>query len=150
MDIYHLKGISWILFRRTQALTEFDLISKVRSGFPLHALDNLADALEIRVSQLATELGYNRRHMYWLRQQEKLSRECSEKLYRVANLLAVAHTVFGFSEGTRWLLTQQPLFQNETPIQIANTEFGAHYVLQVLKTQHRQGTTAVQPSVAGL
>lgn len=62
-----------------------------------------------------------------------LSKYVSENLFRLARLTATAEEAFGDQErARRWLITPNPVFDDEAPATLADTEAGADWVETVL------------------
>lgn len=62
-----------------------------------------------------------------------LSKPVSENLFRLARLVAVAEEAFGEDDAARqWVTTPNPVFADEAPGTLADTEAGAAWVETVL------------------
>lgn len=62
-----------------------------------------------------------------------LSKAVSENLFRLSRLTAIAEEAFGDRERAhRWLTEPNPVFDNEAPAELADTEAGAEWVESVL------------------
>lgn len=122
-----------ILRRNVRSLADLDAI--VQAGLPWRALR----AFLVRASR-------NTQTQAWLadivaprstrvrREREgRLSPEESERLERLARLLALAERVLESPDGAReWLLGPQPVLGGERPAALARTDLGARQVENVL------------------
>jgi|SRR5699024_5985578 len=62
-----------------------------------------------------------------------LSKSVSESLFRLARLTAIAEEAFGDkSRARQWLVTPNPVFDDEAPAALADTEVGADWAEAVL------------------
>lgn len=126
-------------FRRVQAIlgiqglrTDQDLVKVVERRLPSEVVDAL------RRSGLTDEEIYSlvipRRTLTHRRtRREALSREESDRVVRVARVLALCETVFADHDRSwHWLRGGKRQFQGRTPIQMLVTEAGARFVEEVL------------------
>ena len=112
--------------------TDQDLVNLVEQRLPSHAVDAL------RRSGLTDEEIYSlvipRRTLTHRRaRREALSREESDRVVRIARVLALCENVFGDPErGWRWLRAAKRQFQGRAPLQLLATEAGARLVEELL------------------
>ena len=72
------------------------------------------------------------------RESRRLSKRASEALLRLVRTIALAEEVFGDRERAMfWLTTPNPVFEEEAPITLVDTESGTDWVEQTLvRTMH--------------
>ncbi|MES1930497.1 hypothetical protein SADO_14644 [Salinisphaera dokdonensis CL-ES53] len=72
------------------------------------------------------------------RKSQRLSKRASEALLRLVRTIALAEEVFGDRErAIFWLTTPNPVFEEEAPITLVDTESGTDWVEQTLvRTMH--------------
>lgn len=112
--------------------TEQDLVKLVEQRLPIQAIDAL------RRSGLIDDEIYSlivpRRTLTHRRaRREPLSRVESDRVVRVARVVALGEEVFGDRERSwRWLRAPKRRFQRRTPLQLVGTEAGARLVEELL------------------
>lgn len=112
--------------------TDQDLVKLVEQRFSSRAIDAL------RQSGLTDEEIYSlvvpRRTLTHRRaRREALSRDESDRVVRVARVVALCEEVFGDRErGWRWLRAAKRQFQGRAPLQLLATEAGARLVEELL------------------
>lgn len=109
-----------------------DLEAMVVAGLPKRSLQHLADlvAADRRgqasfIYGLVPEATYKRRR-------ERLSLEESERVERVARIVAAARAVWGDLDARTFLNAPHPLLERRTPLATARTEAGARRVEAIL------------------
>ena len=64
----------------------------------------------------------------------QLTREESERVVRLANVIALAEDVWGDADDARhFLLTPHPELEDRSPLEVAVEEFGARHVEEILE-----------------
>ena len=112
--------------------TDQDLVTLVEQRLPSSAIDAL------RRSGLADEEIYSlvvrRRTLTHRRaRREALSRDESDRVVRIARIVALCEEVFGERERCwRWLRAAKRQFQGRAPLQLLATEAGARLVEELL------------------
>lgn len=112
--------------------TDQDVVKLVEARLPARAIDGL------RRSGLTDEEVYSlvvpRRTLTHRRaRREALSRDESDRVVRVARVMALGEEVFGDAErGWRWLRGAKRQFQGRAPLDLLVTEAGARLVEELL------------------
>jgi putative toxin-antitoxin system antitoxin component (TIGR02293 family) len=110
-----------------------DLINAVRRGLRVSALDSVVEELDSTQSEVLPTLGIARRTMERRKHAGRLLPQESERLYRLAKILAFAESVLGDKKkARRWLNTPNRALANVTPLSMLESEAGADEVTNVL------------------
>lgn len=106
----------------------------VRKGFPVQALDSLgANIRTTSAAELARILGVSVRMLAQRRRKEVLSQQESERLFRVARVLASAEELFGdLGTAFDWLTSPLIVLRGATPLSMLDTEVGGKLVMDTL------------------
>jgi putative toxin-antitoxin system antitoxin component (TIGR02293 family) len=113
--------------------TETDLQSAIREGFPQTVVGEVMHAAGLTLKELATSLDLSARSLQRRRREGRLARYESDRLYRLARIVALAKRYLGDDEtATRWLRRPNRALGGSTPLQLIDTELGARAVENVL------------------
>ena len=113
--------------------SEIDLEAAIREGFPQGVVEEVMHAAGLTLNELATSLDLSARSLQRRRRQGKLARFESDRLYRLARIIALAKHYLGDDEkGTRWLRRPNRALGGRTPLELIDTELGARAVENVL------------------
>jgi putative toxin-antitoxin system antitoxin component (TIGR02293 family) len=106
---------------------------RVMAGLPVSALDSLQASLDISNDALADALLVAPRTLARRRKEERLTPDESERVYRLAKLVALASATFDDPEGGRaWMKDPNYALGEEVPLALAQTAPGAELVERVL------------------
>lgn len=109
-------------------VTADDLVELVRGGVPIAAIDHMLQSEVVRPGDLET-LVIPRRTLANRRRLGRLSPEQSDRLLRVARLIAEAMETFGSKEkALSWLRRSTSLLGGRTPIERLDTDIGCREV----------------------
>jgi len=101
--------------------------------FRASAIDNLGNRLDVAPDELMRILGIIGRTAQRRRQQEVLSSEESDRLYRLARIVERAFQVFACEDAARqWLKRSQAIFKGAAPLALLGGEAGMQAVQQQL------------------
>ena len=121
-----------LLFGRTLR-TAADLQLAIREGFPQSVIHSLMQAAGISLKELAAILDVSSRSLQRRRRSGKLARFESDRLYRVARIVALAKQSIGDAGlAVQWLKRPSRALAGKIPLQIIDTELGARAVENVL------------------
>jgi putative toxin-antitoxin system antitoxin component (TIGR02293 family) len=110
-----------------------DLISAVRRGLRTAAVEAVMEELDAPATDVLPALHIARRTMERRKAQGRLLPQESERVYRLAKILAFAESVLGSREKARhWLNSPNRALGNVTPLSLTETEAGADEVTNVL------------------
>ena len=110
-----------------------DLITAVRRGLRTSAVDAVIEELDAPRSEVLPTLRLARRTMERRKANGRLRPEESERVYRLAKILAFAESVLGSKEKARhWLNTPNRALGSVSPLSLLETEAGVDEVTQVL------------------
>ncbi|HEU0142078.1 MAG TPA: antitoxin Xre/MbcA/ParS toxin-binding domain-containing protein [Bryobacteraceae bacterium] len=113
--------------------TETDLQAAIREGFPQTVVEEVMHAAGLTLKELATSLDLSPRSLQRRRREGRLARYESDRLYRLARIVALAKHYLGDDEtATRWLRRPNRALGGCTPLQLIDTELGARTVENVL------------------
>jgi putative toxin-antitoxin system antitoxin component (TIGR02293 family) len=122
-----------VLMSQTGAASLDELRLAVRHGLPFTSLEALAAQLELPLQRLATLLGVPPRTGARRKQAQQLTPQESDRLYRIARLLAQAVEVLGsLAQARAWLKSPNRALGGEVPLDLLDTEIGARQVDEVL------------------
>jgi len=110
-----------------------EVIAKIRHGLAIGEFAFLADWLASTEDELARWLGISRATLHRRKKSGQLDSGESERLIRVARLMARACEVFESEESARsWLKRPALALAGESPLVFADTEVGAREVEYLL------------------
>jgi putative toxin-antitoxin system antitoxin component (TIGR02293 family) len=112
---------------------ETDLQAAIREGFPQTVIEEVMHAAGLSLQELAASLDLSPRSLQRRRHEGRLARYESDRLYRLARIVALAKHYLG--EGglaTRWLRRPNRALGGSTPLQLMDTEPGARTVENAL------------------
>ncbi len=113
--------------------TETDLQSAIRKGFPQKVVKAVMQAGGLTLKELADSLDLSARSLQRRRRQGRLARYESDRLYRLARILALAKHYLGNGEtASRWLKRPNRALGGSRPLELIDTEPGARAVENVL------------------
>jgi putative toxin-antitoxin system antitoxin component (TIGR02293 family) len=110
-----------------------DLREAIREGFPHAVLGELMQASGLTLRELAGALDLSPRSLQRRRRRGRLARFESDRLYRMARLLALARETLGDgARASRWLKRSNRALGGVAPIAAIDTEPGARQVENIL------------------
>lgn len=119
-------------FGRTLA-SENDLREAIRQGFPPVVVEELMRASGLTLKELATALDLSTRSLQRRRRTGRLARYESDRLYRLARIVALANESLGDHEtAIRWLKRPNRALGGVAPVAALDTELGARQVENIL------------------
>jgi putative toxin-antitoxin system antitoxin component (TIGR02293 family) len=120
---------------RVKSAAGTGLIDQVKQGLPFRDLDTLARDLGMTTDRLAEDfLGISRATLTRRRKSGQLNPDESDKVVRFSRLLQLATDLMEGDDAAsrRWLDAPLPLLGNESPLEYARTEIGAHELEQLI------------------
>lgn len=113
--------------------TETDLQAAIREGFPQKVLQEVAQSAGITLGELAASLDLSARSLQRRRREGRLARFESDRVYRLARIVALAKHYLGDDQAaTRWLKRPNRALGGQIPLGLIDTEPGARAVENVL------------------
>jgi putative toxin-antitoxin system antitoxin component (TIGR02293 family) len=110
-----------------------DLQAAIREGFPQRVIEELMQAAELSIKELAACLDLSPRSLQRRRREGRLARYESDRVYRLARIIALAKSSLGGHDlATRWLKRPNRALGGKAPLAIIDTELGARAVENVL------------------
>src|SRR5438093_8600220 len=110
-----------------------DLRDAIREGFPAAVVEELMRASGLTVKELATALDLSTRSLQRRRRSGRLARYESDRLYRLARIVALADEFLGDHErAIRWLKRPNGALGGIAPVAALDTELGARQVENIL------------------
>ena len=114
------------------ALSPLDQVETIRKGIATQAFEQLATALGVGKEALARKLNINPQTLR-KRKSRMLSADEAEKSLRAARVFGLATEVLGSEEKARhWLNDQIPALGGKRPLDLLDTDVGAHEVTNLL------------------
>jgi len=131
LSIAELLGGPAVLGRRIAKPGQ--LVEAVRAGVPYQAFDTVREAAGLSREEASTLLGIPSRTLARRRKEGRLTVEESDRVYRLAHLMAMALEVFGDREKVgRWLRKPNRALGNIVPLSRLDTEAGTREIEAVL------------------
>ena len=113
--------------------SEKDLQAAIRDGFPQMVVTEVMHGAGLTLKELAESLDLSPRSLQRRRSEGRLARYESDRLYRLARIIALAKRSIGDSESAnRWLRRPNRALGNAIPLETIDTELGARAVENVL------------------
>jgi putative toxin-antitoxin system antitoxin component (TIGR02293 family) len=113
--------------------TETDLQTAIREGFPQTVVEGVMKSAHLTLKELAASLDLSTRSLQRRRGEGRLARYESDRLYRIARIVALAKHYLGGEEiAIRWLKRPNRALGGVAPMQAIDTELGARNVENVL------------------
>jgi putative toxin-antitoxin system antitoxin component (TIGR02293 family) len=113
--------------------TETDLQSAIRDGFPQTVVREVLRSTGLTLKELAGTLDVSTRSLQRRRREGRLARGESDRLYRLARIVALAKNCLGDGEkAMRWLRRPNRALGGGSPIDSLDTEIGARTVEGIL------------------
>jgi len=110
-----------------------DLRETIREGFPPVVVEKLLRASGLTLKELASALDLSPRSLQRRRRTGRLARYESDRLYRLARILAIANEYLGSHErAVRWLKRPNRALGGLPPVRAIDTELGARQVENIL------------------
>jgi putative toxin-antitoxin system antitoxin component (TIGR02293 family) len=113
-----------------------EILAQIRNGLPAPMFEQVASALGLSTSTLATKLGIARRTVTRKRGNgAPLSSETSEKLLRAARVRNLGRALFTTDAAvSEWLSKPEHALGNMAPLDLLDTDFGAREVENLLRS----------------
>ena len=113
--------------------TEGDMQTAIREGFPQAVVREVMESGDLTLKELAATLDLSARSLQRRRQEGRLARYESDRLYRLARIIALAKLYIGDKDAaTRWLKRPNRALGGQVPLDVVDTELGARTVEQLL------------------
>jgi len=110
-----------------------ELREAIREGFPAPVVEQLMRASGLTLKELADSLDLSPRSLQRRRSGGRLARFESDRLYRLARIVALANQSLGKPDlVTRWLRRSNRALGGQAPIASIDTELGARQVESIL------------------
>jgi putative toxin-antitoxin system antitoxin component (TIGR02293 family) len=105
----------------------------IREGFPPAVVHELMRASGLTLKELAAALDLSPRSLQRRRRSGKLARYESDRLYRLARIVAIANEYLGdHAQALHWLKHPNRALGGVAPITVVDTELGARQVENML------------------
>jgi putative toxin-antitoxin system antitoxin component (TIGR02293 family) len=113
--------------------SDHEMREAIRDGFPPAVVEELMRASGLTLKELAAALDLSPRSLQRRRRNGKLARFESDRLYRLARILAIANDFLGNTDrARRWLKHPNRALGGIAPIAALDTEPGARQVENIL------------------
>lgn len=110
-----------------------EIVAVVRKGLPFRSFLILLKVINVSQKQLALVLGISDRTIARRKTEQQFNPSESDRLYRVARILAQAASTLGSIEKAReWATRPNRALGDETPLALLDTDIGARQVEDVL------------------
>lgn len=113
--------------------SESELHARIREGLPFAALGAVMEHFEIPQESACRILNLSRRNFPRRRKSNRLAADESDRLCRLARVLAHAQRIFeDQAETAAWLRRPNPALRGETPLACLDTDIGVRQVEEIL------------------
>ncbi|RPI08854.1 MAG: DUF2384 domain-containing protein [Acidobacteriales bacterium] len=113
--------------------TEADLRAAIREGLPQAVVSEVMHSAGLTLKELAASLDLSPRSLQRRRGEGRLARYESDRIYRLARIVALAKHYLGNEDAaSRWLKRPNRALGGGAPIQLVDTELGARAVENLL------------------
>lgn len=110
-----------------------EVVPVIREGLPVASFYHVQECLGVTIEELAGAIGIPSRTLARRKQEGRLQKYESERLYRVSRLFEKAAAVFEGEQPARdWFHAPQKALGGRTPLEFADTEPGAREVENLL------------------
>ena len=110
-----------------------DMSAAIRAGFPHAAVEGLLESSGLTLKEMASSLDLSLRSLQRRKSQGRLARYESDRLYRLARLLALAEYFLGDRPAAiEWLRRPNRVLGGRAPLSVVDTELGARQVENIL------------------
>jgi putative toxin-antitoxin system antitoxin component (TIGR02293 family) len=110
-----------------------DMSAAIREGFRHSVVDALVGSSGLTLQEVATSLDLSPRSLQRRKHQGRLARYESDRLYRLARLLALADYFIGGRErAVEWMKRPNLVLGGVSPLKLLDTELGARQVENIL------------------
>lgn len=130
-----LRDVAVLLgLKREKLSTPLDFVSIIRRGLPARAVESVAKELELTPAATVKSLGLaERTYARRIEKQQRLSLDESERVVRLARVLAQATGVLGDrSRARRWVVEPSRALGGVSPLTLLDTDIGADTVFDEL------------------
>lgn len=108
-------------------------ISRIRGGLPYSAIESLQQELQLSLEELSEVLDISPRTLHRRRDENRLKRHESDRVFRLARVLTHAVDVFGSTEkAARWFKRPHPVLDDMKPLEVFDTDLGTQLVDDLL------------------
>ncbi|HLH35822.1 MAG TPA: antitoxin Xre/MbcA/ParS toxin-binding domain-containing protein [Alloacidobacterium sp.] len=113
--------------------TDEDMNTAIREGFPHSTVESFLASSGLSLQEIASSLDLSLRSLQRRRHEKRLARYESDRLYRLARLVALAEYFLGDHDiAIQWLRRPNHALGGVAPLSIIDTELGARQVENVL------------------
>jgi len=113
--------------------SDTELRSAIREGFPQEVVGSVMTSAGLTLKELSAALDLSPRSLQRRRHQGRLARYESDRLYRLARIVALAKQFIGDEKTAgRWLKRPNRALGGNIPLELIDTEPGARAVENVL------------------
>ena len=110
-----------------------DLSAHIRAGLPYASLESVMTKFDLRREEVSSALHLPPRTLARRKQEQRLSPEESDRLFRLVRLASQAVQVLGTEErASLWLRRGNRALGGHPPIELLDTDVGARQVEEVL------------------
>jgi len=113
--------------------TDRDVDAAIREGFPQKVVAEVMHSADLTLKELALSLDLSPRSLQRRRREGKLAKYESDRIYRLARLVALAKRYIGDDgKARRWFKRPNRALGGRAPLDLIDTEPGARAVENVL------------------
>jgi putative toxin-antitoxin system antitoxin component (TIGR02293 family) len=119
--------------RSTPVRSPEELKAWIREGFPFVSLEKVMERFRLSREEISAALDLPPRTLVRRKQEKRLRRDESDRLFRLVRIAAQASEVLGGEEkASRWLHSPNRALGGSRPLDFLDTDLGSREVEQVL------------------
>lgn len=104
----------------------------IREGLPFASLERVMERYGLNRDEISWALDLPPRTLARRKQERRLRRDESDRLFRLVRIGAQATEVLGAENGKRWLHTPNRALGGQRPLELLDTDLGTRQVEEVL------------------
>lgn len=128
------EEVCQLLGLKSKVSNRLDIANNIERGLPIGAIKRVKEAFNLADIEASSVLGISAKTMSRMRKAGScLPTTVGDRLYRLANIFALAHEVLEDEDRAReWLQSPQIGLNNRTPLEVMATEAGTREVEDLL------------------
>ncbi len=104
----------------------------IREGLPFTSLERVMERFGLSREEISSTLDLPLRTLARRKQERRLHRDESDRLFRLVRIAAQATETLGDDSGKRWLHTPNRALGGQRPLDLLDTDLGSRQVEEVL------------------
>lgn len=123
---------SWIGLKKPNP-SSIEIEEQVRAGLPYSSLEKLETHLDLSTQELSHVLMISPRTLLRRKKTKRFALDESDRVYRLARVVALTDDVLGKLHAKTWLKTPNPALSGKVPLVLLETDIGTQEVVKLLQ-----------------